>query len=317
MFQFLRFNLIASISLIVTGCAVGPDFVSPTVPQTKSYTQEKMIKETTSAPGHGGQSQRFVVGQDIPAEWWRLFQCQPLNELIAQGLKNNPYLEAAKASLQQAQENLTAEIGSTFLPTVDAQLGAQRNKEAASTSEDSNSSSKPFNLYNASVQISYTFDFFGGGRRQIEALESEVEYQNFQLEAAYLALTANIVTTAINEASLRAQLQAMQDIISLQENQLKIIKSQVVLGGASQSDIYAQETLLAQTRAALPDIKHKLAQSRHALSVLVGAFPSESKLSQFTLEAIQLPLEVPVSIPSSLVRKRPDIRSSEALLHKA
>jgi NodT family efflux transporter outer membrane factor (OMF) lipoprotein len=317
MFQFLRFNFVICISVLVAGCAVGPDFEPPELPKTESYTQSELIKETASAPGQGGQPQRFIQGQDIPAEWWHLFKCQPLNELIKQGLKNSPHLEAAQAVLRQARENLTAEIGTAFLPAVDAQLGAQRNKANGATSGLSNSPPQTFNLYNASVQISYTFDLFGGARRQVEALESQVEYQNFQLEAAYLTLTANIVTAAINEASLRAQIKATQEVLSLPEQQLKIIKSQVEFGGASQADIYAQETLLAQTRASLPDLQHKLAQSRHALSVLVGSFPSASKLSEFTLEAIHLPLEIPVTIPSSLVRKRPDIRASEALLHEA
>jgi NodT family efflux transporter outer membrane factor (OMF) lipoprotein len=160
-------------------------------------------------------------------------------------------------------------------------------------------------------------DIFGGARRELEALRSQVDYQNFQLEGAYLALTTNIVTTAVKEASLRAQIEATQDIITAQEKQLDLVEQQFNLGGASRPDVLTQRTQLAQTRATLPPLEKDLAQARHQLSVYAGNLPSDEGLPEFKLEALQLPQELPLTLPSQLVRQRPDIRASEALLHQA
>lgn len=310
-------SLILFSCLTLASCAVGPDFQTPDAPQTQSYTYSELPNRTVAATGQGGKSQRFALGKDIPAQWWHLFQCPSLNALIIQGLTNSPNLEAAQAALRQARENLNAEIGSAVFPAVDAGIGAQRNKSNGSSSGGPDNQSSIFNLYNTSVNVSYTLDLFGGLRRQIEALQSQMEFQHFELEASYLTLTANIVSTAINEASLRAQIQATHALIDLQKKQLDIVKSQFALGSASQADILAQSTLLAQTRATLPPLENNLAQSRHALAVLVGALPSNPNLPTFNLDDLRLPLNLPVSIPSELVRRRPDIRASEALLHEA
>ncbi len=160
-------------------------------------------------------------------------------------------------------------------------------------------------------------DIFGGIRRQIEASEAQLNYQQYVVEATYLTLTSNIVTTAITEASIRAQIQATEELISAQAAILEITKKKFILGGASKLDILAQETQLAQTEASLPPLQNSLAKTRHALSVLVGELPSKSCLPSFNLNDLHLPTELPVSLPSSFVCQRPDIRASEALLHAA
>jgi NodT family efflux transporter outer membrane factor (OMF) lipoprotein len=168
------------------------------------------------------------------------------------------------------------------------------------------------------VNVSYALDLSGGARRELEALLSQVDFQRLQLEGAYLTITSNVVTTAVKEASLRAQIRSMQDIIAAQEKQLGLVELQYRLGGATRTDVLAQRSQLAQTRATLPALNKGLSQTRHQLAVLVGKWPSESgALPQFDLDGLQLPEELPVSLPSSLVRQRPDIRASEALLHAA
>jgi NodT family efflux transporter outer membrane factor (OMF) lipoprotein len=173
-----------------------------------------------------------------------------------------------------------------------------------------------FNLFNASVNVSYTLDVFGGLRRQIEALGAQVDNQQFELMAAYLSLTANIVTTAVTVASFQAQIQATHSLLSAQEKQLAIIKKQFFLGGLSRNEVLTQETLVAQTRATLPPLEKSLAQSRHALLALVGEYPDQP-LPRIQLDAIDLPRALPLSLPSMLVRQRPDVRASQALLHAA
>ncbi len=301
--------------LLLTGCAVGPDFKRPEAPAVRSYTPEALPSETVSAPGTGGSTQRFIEGGDIPAQWWTLFRSETINTLITRGLENSPTLEAAKATLRLAQENWRAQYGSRF-PFVEGSFSASRQK-ISGASFGSSQDISPFDLFNASVNVTYLLDLFGGLTRQLEALQSQVDYQRYQLEAAHLALTSNIVTAALQEASLRSQIRASQEILAAQERQLSITEGQLRLGGVSGTEVLAQRTLVAQTRASIPPLEKQLAQTRHLMAVLVGSFPGEAALPEIDLDSMTLPEELPVSLPSNLVRQRPDIMASEALLHAA
>jgi NodT family efflux transporter outer membrane factor (OMF) lipoprotein len=299
----------------LAGCAVGPDFKRPDAPAVRSYTEGTLPSETVSAPGTGGSMQRFVHGADIPEQWWTLFRSETINALIVCGLENSPTLEAAKATLRVAQENWRAQYGSRF-PAVGASFSASR-QQISGASFGSSQVISPFDLFNASVNVTYMLDLFGGLTRQLEALQSQVDYQRYQLEAAQLALTSNIVTTALQEASLRAAIRASQEILAAQEKQLGITEGQFRLGGVAGVEVLAQRTLVAQTRATIPPLEKQLAQTRHLLAVLVGSFPGEATFPEIELDAMTLPEELPVSLPSGLVHQRPDILASEALLHAA
>ncbi len=305
----------------LTGCMVGPDFHTPASPQTKTYTETPQPKKTISTAhvGSSGRAQYFISGQDIPYEWWKLFHSAELDGLIRQGLTNSPNLDAAEAALRQAEETLTAQIGSSLFPALSAQLGGQRQHESplSSSTGAGQSTSGIFNLYNATLAVTYTLDVFGGARRAIEGLRDKVDYQRYLWEAAYLTLTSNIATTAITAASLRAQIVATNELIQSQQQQLKIIETQFHVGGVSRANILTQQSLLEQTRATLPPLEQSLAVANHALSVLVGELPSEDHLPNFTLRHFTLPSKLPISIPSMLVRQRPDVRASEALLAAA
>jgi NodT family efflux transporter outer membrane factor (OMF) lipoprotein len=301
---------------LLAACAVGPDFNRPEAPATKSYTRAALPKETASTAVAGGAVQRFVSGQDIPAQWWTLFHSTALDQLIRQALQDSPTLVAAEATLRESQENLRAQYGAALFPSVDAGLTATRER-ISGAAFGPNGQPNLFNLYNASVKVSYGLDLFGGARRELESLRSQVDYQRFQLEGAYLTLTANIVTTAVKEASLRAQIKATRDIVALQEKQLTVVENQFQLGAVARTDVLAQRTQVAQTRATLPPLEKELAQTRHLLAVLAGKLPSEAVLPEFDIDGLKLPQELPVSLPSALVRQRPDIRASESLLHQA
>jgi NodT family efflux transporter outer membrane factor (OMF) lipoprotein len=303
-------------ALSLPGCTVGPDFRKPDAPTADTYTSSPLPGKTSSAPGAGGEEQRFVSGKEIPRQWWALFHSGALDRLVRTAIEKSPTLAAARAALREARENLTAQTGATLFPSVDANAAATREKFSGAAFGQPGQGTL-LTLYNASVNVSYTLDLFGGGRRGLEALRASVDYQRFQLEGAYLALTSNIVTAAVKEASLRAQVLATRDVMSSQEKQLGVVEQQFRLGGTSQVDVLAQKAQLAQTRATLPPLEKELAQTRHLLAVLTGAVPAEADLPEFFLDDLRLPRELPVSLPSSLVRQRPDIRASEALLHQA
>ncbi len=308
-----------AVGLALTGCAVGPDFRAPEAPSAKEYTTSELVRpETAAVPVAGGAAQRLVPGQEIPAQWWTLFHSAALEQLVRQALVDNPTLAAAQATLRQAQESLRAVVGSALFPRLDAKASLSRQKISGAAFGQPDTVFSPFTLYNASVNVSYALDLFGGARRELEVLRSQVDFQRFQLEGAYLALTSNIVTAVVKEASLRAQIKATKDILSAQEKQLEVVEKQFRLGAVALPDVLAQRTQLAQTRAAVLPLEKELAQGRHQLATLTGRLAGEAlALPEFDLDGLQLPEELPLSLPSSLTRQRPDVRAAEELLHAA
>ncbi|SAL32957.1 RND efflux system outer membrane lipoprotein [Caballeronia udeis] len=304
------------VASVFSACTVGPDFRHPAAPNAEGYTSAPLPAQTVETPGASGASQRFAPGENIPAAWWTLFHCEPLDALIRQALADSPNITAAQAALRQSRENYAAQRGATLLPGVDAQLGAQRQKLTGLTFGQPGFS-EDLNLYNASVNVSYNLDLFGSGRRQLESLKAQIDYQNNQLQGAHLTLTANIVTAAVREASLRAQIEATEQIVASEQDQLDVLRKQFEVGGVARTAVLAQQTQLAQTSATLPPLRDSLDQVRHQLAALAGRLPSDATVPEFRLDMFTLPDTLPVSLPSALVRQRPDILASEALLHQA
>ena len=317
-----RFPLVHSGMLLLavsalSACAVGPNFKRPTAPAAPAYTAAPLPASTAAAPVPGGEAQRFVANRDIPAQWWTLFQNEALNRLIVQALADSPNLAAAQAALRVAAENRRAQVGGLW-PSLDAGFNVTHQKFSGSSFGDPSIPSSIFTLYNASVNVSYNFDLFGGTRRAVEASLAQLNYQGFLLEGAHLTLTSNLVTTAVQQASLRARIRSTREIITAQEEQVKLWERRVQLGGAALPDLLALQAQLAQTRTTLTPLEKELSQSRHLLAVLAGKFPSDAAaLPEFELADLRLPLELPVSLPSELVRQRPDVLASEELLHEA
>jgi NodT family efflux transporter outer membrane factor (OMF) lipoprotein len=308
---------ISLFSCLLAGCAAGPDFRRPIPPDAKRYTDTAIVPETASAPGLGGDAQRFIPGRDIPSQWWTLFQSKSLDSLIRRALADSPTLVASQAALRQARENRLAQLGLLF-PAVDANFSANRSLYTGASFGEPGAPGSLFTLYNASVSLSYTLDLFGGTRRGLEELKAQVDYQHYLLEGAYLVLTSNIVTAAVQEGSLRSQIRATKEILKAEEEQLTLVEQQFQLGGGSRADVLAQKAQLTQTRATLAPLEKQLAQTRHLLAVLAGEPPGNAAaLPEFELTDLKLLQELPVSLPSVLVRQRPDILASEELLHSA
>src|ERR1700690_150705 len=210
---------------LFSGCAVGPNFHRPAPPTIDSYTAEPLATTTSTGNLPGGEEQRFVKGMDIPQQWWGLFKSPPLNALIEKSLKANPTIDAAKAALRQARENVFAQMGS-YYPTVQAGYSASRAKDSGTVSPVPSSGNEPYNLHTAQVNVGFTPDVFGGNRRQVESLQAQADFQRFQLEATYLTLTSNVVAAAIQEASLRAQIAATQSMIKIETQMIDQLRRQ-------------------------------------------------------------------------------------------
>jgi len=301
--------------LLLGGCTLGPDFVPPDPPKAESFLPETASEfVATNIPG--GEAQRLVRGLDIPGQWWGVFQSAPLNALIEQALSANPDIRAAAAGLRMARENARAQRATLF-PQLQGGLGVSQNQTPGSLSAVPASGASIYGLFTAGLTITYALDLWGANRRQIESLEALAEAQCFQLEGAYLSLAANVVATAIQEASLRGQIEATQRIITAQRETLGILERQSGLGAIAGVDVAAQQAAVAQAEATLLPLQKALALQRNLLATLTGRLPNEALAERFSLADLRLPHELPLSLPAKLVEQRPDVRAAEANLHSA
>jgi len=305
----------AILVLLVGGCAVGPDYVRPPAPKVSGYTPS----ETATLPAAGEVEQRLVLGHAVTAQWWRVFQSSKLEQVLQLAIAGSPSLEAARATLAQAQQAVIQARGGLY-PQIDASASARRQRAGASGLGGLNSSGfvssrSLTNLYSVGATASYAPDVFGGVRRGIEQQESLAENQRYQLAAAYLTLTGNAVTQAIDIATARMQISAVEAIIADDEKNLSLVETKYQAGKAARSDVLTAESQLATDRTQLAPLKQQLSAARHALAILAGQFPAAWSPPDFDIGEFTLPSELPVSLPSDLVRQRPDILAAEAQLH--
>ena len=301
---------------LLCGCTVGPNFQTPAAPNVAGYTSGPLSSTSSTAQVPGGEAQRFVDGLDLPGQWWTLFQSKPLNDLIERSLKNNPGIKAAQAALLVARENFLAQRGA-YYPSVNASLSASRQKTSEDLAPTPNSGDLYFSLYTPQLSVSYVPDVFGLTRRTLESLNAQAEQLRYAWAATHITLSANVAAAAIQEASLRAQLAATHELISINNNMLDTLRRQFAKGYVGRLEVAAQESQLAQISATLPPLAKQIAQQRNLLASLSGGFPSDDLPEKFELSGLQLPPELPVSLPSQLVQQRPDVRQAEENLHSA
>jgi len=330
--------ILVTAASLASSCAVGPRWHNPEAPANAGFTPTPLPEASSSAEVHGGEAQHFISGRDIPFEWWEVFESKPLNSLIEKAFKANPNIAAAQAALGQAQELVYAQRGFYF-PSIGATYQAERHKIAGNLTNDQapgiqgngDNLTAPlqtpgvppytaplyYNFQTAELTVGFVPDVFGGNRRQVESLAAQADVQRFALEATYITLASNVAAAAIQEASLRAQIKATQEIIEADEKSLKILRDQFRLGQAMRIDVAAQETVLAQARASLPPLQLQFEETRDLIRSLVGNLPNDEVPETFELDALRLPPEMPVSLPSNIIAQRPDVRAAEAQLHAA
>jgi NodT family efflux transporter outer membrane factor (OMF) lipoprotein len=313
--QFGRALKSLSLMLLLTGCTVGPDFRMPDAPSIASYLPAGFFVDQIS--GEKVDGQKIVRGADIPARWWELFHSRSLTRLIEDGIANNPDLEAAEAALRIAQANALAQRSDLF-PTVLANFNPTRQRVPnQSVTSNAATGANIYSLHTAQVSVNFVPDVFGGTRRQIESLDAQVDAQAFQWEGVFLTLSSNIALAAIEEASLRGQIAAINRIIGIQDDLQKILKAQNDKGQIALPDVVSQETIVAQARLLLPPLERALGEQRNLLATLTGRFPGEAGSTAFQLSSFRMPRSLPLSLPADLVRQRPDVRVAEAAMQAA
>ena len=297
---------------LVNACAVGPDFARPEPPPIQRYTYERQPEGTIKADG---LEQHFESGASISEDWWRLFKSDSMNAAVSQALAHNPTLQASEASLRQSQDLLRAGQG-IFYPRVDASLNAVRS-QSSPLQQGVTVPTGIFNLITPSVNVSYALDVFGSERRTVEGLKAQVESQRYIGKAAYLTLSADVVNACIARAGYSAQIEATEALIALEIEQLHSIESQVKSGTSAYVNLLSQRSQIASNQALLAPLKQKISQTDHLLALLQGTTPDQVAPLEVSLSSLTLPLSIPVSLPSTLVRQRPDILNAQALLHVA
>jgi NodT family efflux transporter outer membrane factor (OMF) lipoprotein len=302
----LVYSLLAS-AMLLSSCAIGPDFIKPTVELPKSYLRQESLQ---------GQFER---NQDlIQQDWWTVYGSEELNALVNLALKNNVDIEAASANLRIAQANVRAQQG-YFFPTIG--VGYNISKQNTGTAlqpavygPDQNNSI--YTLKTSGISVGFVPDIFGGNRRQVESLKAIGNASSYQLAALRITVANNVIAAAIQEASLREQLFAVKQLAQSAKLQLDHARRLKESGYASSVDLAVQESLYAQAVAQLPVIEKSREQTLNLLNVLCGQMPSE-KLLLPTLAKIQFPKELPSTLPANLLNQRPDIRIAEEYVRSA
>jgi NodT family efflux transporter outer membrane factor (OMF) lipoprotein len=296
---------------LLSGCAVGPDFVKPPPPPVNGYTR------TGAGIDAGNQPKtHFIQDLDIPGQWWAIYHSAALNRLIEDAMAHNADLQAAQAALRVARENAAAQRGG-FYPQLSGSFSGIGGDAGSEASSPLANNAPNYTLLTPQVAVSYTPDVFGLVRRENENLDALAEVQSYKLEATYLTLTSNVVTSAVQEAALRGQIKATKEIIKISQANLGVLRQQRDHGQIGPSDVLLQEAALAQVEQTLPPLERQLAQQRNLLTALAGRFPSDEIGETFTIASLHLPATLPVSLPSQLVEQRPDIKAAEANLHAA
>jgi NodT family efflux transporter outer membrane factor (OMF) lipoprotein len=309
----LKSLAIIALSGSLAACAVGPNFLRPESPGTQRYTYEE---EPTSTITAQGGAQHFERGAKIAADWWRLFDCPKLNAAVMESIANSPTLQAAQAALRQSEDNLRAGYG-IFYPQLSASFQPTRQQFSSLRFGETTAPPTIFNLYTLQATVSYMLDVWGGERRTIEGLGAQVDVQYYNALGTYLTLSGNVVNAIVAEASYAAEIEATEQIIGFLVEQAQITAAQAQAGTVPYSNLLSIQSQLASSEATLPPLRQQLAHTRHLLATLMGQAPADVVPPQVTFSELTLPKDLPVSLPSTLVRQRPDVLVAEAQLHYA
>lgn len=298
----------AAAAALLAGCTLGPTFHRPAAPQTSTYV----------APGSAAQAgPALVYGGPIAADWLALFHSAALEELVHRALASNPDLDAARHGLLAAQEELRAVAGAQY-PQLDAQAAAARTHANGSMLLGPVSSfNATANIYSIGPALAYQLDVFGGVHRAIESQAAATAHERHEALNIYVTLVNQVVNTAFDYASTQAQIDVTSSLIADLQSQLDLTRQLENAGKITASDVLQAQTQLASVRATLPELTQTLARDRNALARLTGTAPAQLHLPALTLKDFTLPAQLPVSLPSQLVRQRPDILAAEDLLHQA
>lgn len=298
-----------ALSALLGACAtVGPDFERPEASGGASYA---MAGDDAVSP-----TIMLDPSASTPVKWWTAFDSDDLNALVADALMNNPSLAEADATLEQARAVSSSTRGEA-LPQVDAEASVVRERINVQSFGLTGFPSPTISLYSIGPSVSFDLDLFGGRRRASERDQALVAAEAARVDAAYLTLSGDVVRQAVLIAGLNEKIAAQADIVAADRRVLEMVNIAIQAGGQPQSAANAVQAQLAEDEVMGPPLRQQLAEARHRLAFLLGRAPNAFSPPDLTLDALTPPGAVPVTIPSELVRRRPDILAAEADLHAA
>jgi len=309
-------SLALALGLTLAGCTVGPDFDRPKAPSASAYGSAQ------DPQAHPAGAPIAAPGEGPAARWWEAFGSKALDDLVDRALANNATLAESNATLAKARERIAA-IAGKQLPQVDANGRIEHQQvNLAAFGFDPATLGLPggnpvFNLYTVGGGVSYDLDLFGRTRRQLEQARAEAETQQRQAEAAHLTIAGRVVTQVLTIAAIRDQIDATNRLLDDDARNVDLTEKRRKGGEGTLVDVLTAQSQLADDRGELPLLSQQLAEARHMLAILIGITPDELPATDFSLAGFTLPSQVPVTLPSALVRKRPDILQAEASLHAA
>jgi NodT family efflux transporter outer membrane factor (OMF) lipoprotein len=302
--------LAVAAAAVLSGCQAGPDFKRPDAPHADRYTSQQLQLESAA-----GSDQQVALGENLQSDWWHLFQSDALNRVVKRALEANRDLAAANATLAQARELANAQSGALY-PQLSATAGIGAQKYGAEFL-GTFTPPPPFTYYAIGATVNYALDYTGGVRRSVEQQYAFAEYQRQQLNAAYLMVTGNAVMQSLRIAMLQNEITTVEAILEEDRQNLKLVQVAFQAGSVSRVDAVSAESQLASDATLLPPLRQELAVARHALALVMGQLPAEAMPPDLDLSQVTLPHDLPVSLPSELVHRRPDILATEAQLHAA
>jgi len=309
----IKFALIL-MSADLTSCTVGPNFVAPAQPHETNYVMGQAA--TVTAKASGDATQQINLGGALEADWWTRLRSPDLDRTVTLALSNNRTLEVARANLLKVAEGVkVARAG--LLPQLDATSGLAGQQYGASFLGREAATFPSFWAYSAGIGVSYDLDVFGGTHRSIELAAADTDVQQEAVRAAQLSVASDTVLAAIEVASTRAQIDVVKNVIASDQRTLSLVQSRLEAGASSDQDVTTAQSQLDRDRTLLPGLHQQLNIAQDTLATLVGSSPADWSAPDFSLTGMSLPQDVPLIVPSELVRSRPDIRAAEAQLHAA
>ena len=281
------------LTTLLAGCTVGPNYVRPTAAVFEGYKEIKGWKQAQPLDDH------------LPDRWWEIFKDPQLNALEAQVNGANQSIAQAEAQYKQAQ-TMVQGAAAAYFPT--AQASTTVNRFRAASGQNVAVSGVKY-LFGGLLSAAWAPDLWGGVRRQVEASEAGAQASAATLQMLRLTTQATLAQSYFQLRALDAQMQLLNDTAASYEKNLKITQNRYEAGVAAKADVVQAETQLESTRAQAINLGVLRAQLEHAIAVLIGKAPAELSIKSAPLNTF-IP-EIPASLPSQLLERRPDVAAAE------
>ncbi|MHC4477801.1 MAG: efflux transporter outer membrane subunit [Planctomycetota bacterium] len=286
---------------IIGGCAAGPDYIQPQVPEPKKWMEQEDPKVKTKPA-------------DV-SQWWTVFNDPVLNDLIEMAVQQNLTLQIAGIRILEARAQLGIATGNLYPQSQQVRGGYTSSSLSENTANTSPSLDLNYGEIDLGFDVAWELDFWGKFRRAVESGMGDLEASIANYDDILVTLTADVARTYVLIRTLEARLSIARENVKIQRRSLQIAEVRFKGGDVTELDMQQARALLRDTQALIPRLETGLRQAKNGLAILLGRLPGnlEDKLSE-PRPIPTAPIEVTVGIPAELLRRRPDIRLAERQL---